>query len=76
LQILGGLLNSFCIALFPLCLVLAIDRLLVYLPRLISSRAEPRLIVALIFLSFAWAFPFFVAYMTTHSAIVFRSYAW
>ncbi|CAK5086573.1 unnamed protein product [Meloidogyne enterolobii] len=75
-KIAGGLANSLSLLNWPICLVLAINRLLVFLPAKLSERKEEILFNWLIALSLLQGLPFFVLYLTPHATLGFRYYNW
>uniref|UniRef100_A0A1I8BP74 7TM_GPCR_Srx domain-containing protein n=1 Tax=Meloidogyne hapla TaxID=6305 RepID=A0A1I8BP74_MELHA len=75
-KIAGGLANSLSLLNWPICFVLAINRLLVFLPSKLSERKEERLFNWLIALSLLHGLPFFVFYLTPHATLGFRYYNW
>ncbi|CAK5086571.1 unnamed protein product [Meloidogyne enterolobii] len=72
----GGLANSILMATMPICLVLSLNRLLVFLPSKLDETREERLFNWLIALSLLHGLPFFIIYLTPHSTIAFRYYTW
>uniref|UniRef100_A0A914LB25 G_PROTEIN_RECEP_F1_2 domain-containing protein n=1 Tax=Meloidogyne incognita TaxID=6306 RepID=A0A914LB25_MELIC len=72
----GGLANSILMATMPICLVLSLNRLLVFLPSKLDDAREERLFNWLIALSLLHGLPFFIIYLTPHSTIAFRYYTW
>jgi len=75
-QAAGGLANSILMATMPICLVLSLNRLLVFLPAKLDDAREERLFNWLIALSLLHGLPFFIIYLTPHSTIAFRYYTW
>ena len=63
-------------ATMPICLVLSLNRLLVFLPAKLDDAKEERLFNWLIALSLLHGLPFFIIYLTPHSTIAFRYYTW
>ncbi|KAF7637147.1 hypothetical protein Mgra_00003536 [Meloidogyne graminicola] len=72
----GGLANAISMASWPLCFVLALNRLLVFLPAKLDDRKEECLFNWLIAFSLLHGLPFFIIYLTPYSTIAFRYYTW
>uniref|UniRef100_A0A1I8BN55 7TM_GPCR_Srx domain-containing protein n=1 Tax=Meloidogyne hapla TaxID=6305 RepID=A0A1I8BN55_MELHA len=63
-------------ATMPICLVLSLNRLLVFLPSKLDERKEECLFNWLIIFSILHGLFFFIIYLTPYSTIAFRYYTW